>query len=115
MKTLATVVLVLSCLLTVALLWYAYAYGKCGVAPSALYSAGGYNPHFASQNEGAVEGFANAKTTLKETRNELVDFIKKLTATSKRLANPALWKERIELAYLSPADLARRYIKQNKK
>ncbi len=61
------------------------------------------------------EGFSNAKPTEKPDRNVLLSLVGKLTRINKQLIDPTLWKDRIEMAFLSPTDLARRYIKQNKK
>jgi len=46
--------------------------------------------------------------------NYVLDLLGRLTRTSKTLANPMLWKDRMALMGKSPVELAREYIKQNK-
>ena len=45
--------------------------------------------------------------------NYVLDLLGRLTRTSKILANPSLWQERMALMGKSPVELAREYIKKN--
>lgn len=45
--------------------------------------------------------------------NYVLDLLGKLTRTSKILASPTLWKDRMALMGKSPVELAREYIKKN--
>ena len=45
--------------------------------------------------------------------NYVLDLLGRLTRTSKILANPTLWKDRMALMGKSPVELAREYIKKN--
>ncbi len=46
--------------------------------------------------------------------NYVLDLLGNLTRTSRALADPLLWKERMELMGKSPVELAREYIKKQR-
>ena len=60
---------------------------------------------------GRVEGFANLPHV--RQGNYVLDLLGRLTRTSKMLANPVLWKDRMALMGKTPVELAREYIKNN--
>lgn len=57
-----------------------------------------------------AEGFK----TENEKPNPLVHLIKKLGTMTKYLSDPHMWKDRIEMVGMSPADLARRHLNSMK-
>ena len=64
-----------------------------------------------SQRESQREGFANLQE--KEKPNPILTLLGTLKRISKPLLDRELWKEKLEMAFLSPTDLARRYIRAN--
>ncbi len=56
-----------------------------------------------------AEGFAAGAPA--PDSNYAMDLVAKLLSVSKRMANPAMWQERIALMGKSPVELARAYIK----
>jgi hypothetical protein len=59
------------------------------------------------------EGFKATPDTT-EKPNPLVKLIKKLGTMTKYLSDPHMWKDRIEMFGMSPADLARRHLNSMK-
>lgn len=57
------------------------------------------------------EGFKDTKA---EKPNPLVALIKKLGKMTHYLSDPKMWKDRIEMFGMSPADLARRHLNSMK-
>jgi hypothetical protein len=60
----------------------------------------------------ATEGFANLPHV--RQGNYVLDLLGRLTRTSKMLASPTLWKDRIAIMGKSPVELAREYIKKER-
>jgi hypothetical protein len=60
-----------------------------------------------------AEGFASGAPA--PDGNYAVDLVKRLLVVSKRLANPVMWKERIDMIGKSPVDMARAYMKSQSK
>lgn len=65
--------------------------------------------------EGFASGPSAARTAGSPDRNYAVDLVKRLLVVSKRLANPVMWKERIDMIGKSPVDMARAYMKSQSK
>lgn len=64
-----------------------------------------------------TEGFKNTPAPVdskKKIQNPLIDLVSKLTKMSKYFTNKETWTDRIETAFMSPGDLARRYIRKQK-
>jgi hypothetical protein len=62
-----------------------------------------------------IEGFKSAQTKIdhatKRVDNALLNVMSQVKKMNAFLTDPNVWKERIELATMNPADLARKYIK----
>jgi len=95
MKGVLLVVLIVSTLLTIAAVVYAFHCG-CGV-------------------EG-FEGGSNVRQTLEKAKaqsgNALLALMGKLKRMNGFLANPKNWKERIEMFSMTPMDLARKHLQE---
>lgn len=91
---------VISTLLTVAALWSFFKYGTCMPRPR-------------------IEGFKSAQTKIdhatKKVDNALLNVMSQVKRMNAFLTDTTVWKERIELATMSPSDLARKYIKSQRK
>lgn len=61
----------------------------------------------------SAEGF-QASTRKSEKPNPLIKLVKKLGVMTKYLSDPKMWKDRIEMVGMSPADLARRHLNSMK-
>lgn len=60
-----------------------------------------------------LEGFRNTDTLVESPKeNPIISLVGKLKRMSAQLLDVNMWKERIEMTSMSPADLARRYIRQ---
>lgn len=58
----------------------------------------------------AAEGFATERPAVSDLVNPLRTMIQKLTHMSRHFSSVDTWRDRIETAFLSPTELARRYI-----
>lgn len=67
---------------------------------------------FGSQRRTTAEGFASLPHV--KQGNYVLDLLGRLTKTSKMLASPALWQDRIAVMGKSPVELAREYIKKER-
>ena len=89
---LAAVFLILSSLLTLLLVYIWFSQGKCN-----------------------AEGFKDSPENIKKKlSNPLLTMVSKLTKMTKHFASVETWRDRIETAFMSPTDLARRYIQKQK-
>jgi len=66
---------------------------------------------YLSKKQSQREGFANLKE--QDPPNPILTLLGTLKRISKPLLDRELWKEKLEMAFLSPTDLARRYIRAN--
>lgn len=94
MKLFAALFLILSALLTIFLVYAYFRWGKCGCA---------------------AEGFQTQAAAENPDINALFGALKKLKRLGSHFADIRNWKERIEMMKLTPAQLARRYIKSQQK
>ncbi len=105
MRTFAIGFLVFSTFLTIAVAVYYLRYGKCSKPTTSV--------------EGFAEEAKGGKLTAKQriekassqATNVLLDVIAKAKKASAHVTDPAIWKERLTFATMSPVELARNHLK----
>jgi hypothetical protein len=94
----AFVFLILTTVLTIALVYSWIRRGECAARGA----------------EGFKDRGEHLKTTVRAAEEPLRAMIKKLTHMTKYFADVGNWRERINTAFMTPTELARYYIKQEK-
>ena len=93
----AFVFLIATTLLTIALVYGWIRRGRCALRATEGFKDGGH-----------------LKTAAAAAEEPLLQMIKKLTHMSKYFADVGTWRERMQTAFMSPTELARYYIKQQR-